>query len=93
MTRLPRLKQPLFTKAAEAYRKCDEDRLLTHLTIAYDALWTMRYRPSDITEVDALANAEAGLSNLGNILEAALGPDAFDQDPRQLTFPDEIIYP
>jgi len=91
--RLPRLKQPLFTKQAEGYVKASDDNLLARLIIAYDALWTLRYSPNDIAFTDAIANAEAGLHNLGGILEHAIGTDIFDTDPKQLSFPEEVLNP
>lgn len=92
--RLPRLMQPLFAREhGELYNAAAADRLLFRLVTAYDSLWNLRYQPDDICQADRLANAEATLQNLGQILENALGDAVFDADPRQLSFPDEILNP
>ncbi len=38
-------------------------------------------------------NAEANLQNLGSIIEHVLGEGVFDVDPKQLSFPDEVLNP
>ena len=86
----PRLTQPLF---AGAMAKAKDDRTLYNICRAYDCIWTMLARPDDISVEDRHANARANLYTLGEIIENALGAEVFEVDPRQLTFPDEILDP
>lgn len=86
----PRLLQPLFS--AQMKRAKDDGTLYT-LVRAYDCIWTLLYRPEDISLEDRRSNALANLEALGSVIENALGPEVFDADPRQLSFPEEILDP
>lgn len=86
--RKPRLNQPLFTgKLAEA----KQDGALYSFVRAYDCIWSLLYKPEDLSGEQVVSNARVNLDCLGTIIENAFGPDVFDIDPNQLTFPDEIL--
>lgn len=63
------------------------------MVLAYDALWNAFYRPDDIKREDLAHNTRAVLSLLGAVIEETAGDAVFDADPKQLSFPDEILYP
>ncbi len=88
----PRLTQPLFA-GAQAKAKQSEDQTLYHLVRAYDAIWSLVYKPDDMRPEDRISNARANLIMLSDLLEQALGTEAFESDPRQLSFPEEIVHP
>ncbi len=92
--KMPRLQQPLFSKEhGELYNKVLEDKLMARLVMAYDCIWSMLYEPGDMTNKQLWDNAEANLQNLGSIIEHVLGEGVFDVDPKQLSFPDEVLNP
>ncbi len=85
---MPRLKQPLFSTISAS----DAKRLgIFNIIRAYDCIWTLMYRPDDLTVEQRNSNARVNLNSLGDIIEAAASAEAFEYDPRQLCFPDEII--
>jgi len=88
---IPRLKQPLFQEASQA--SCKKVPMLADLVRAYDSIWTLLYRPDDIALDARHENARVVLNSLGLHIEAHCGPDPFEFDPAQLTFPDEILHP
>lgn len=90
--RMPRLQQPLFSgEHGEAYRHALDDKLLAKLIMAYDCIWNLLYRPDDIYDADVMSNARANLSNLGSIIEHAVGEAVFDASAAQLTFPEDLL--
>lgn len=83
----PRLKQPLFGEYREAAKVPEiYDRVR-----AYDMIWNLVYHPEDITREQLMANARVNLACLGEFIEKTCGPEVFEHDPRQLTFPEEIL--
>ena len=86
---MPRLSQPLF--ATENQKRAKEDLRLYSILRAYDCIWTMLYKPEDITPEQRMQNAKANLQSLGTMLENACTAEIFEQDPRQLSLPEELL--
>ena len=89
---MPRLVQPLFSKeTSEDYNRAAADGVLGNIIRAYDCIWNLHFEPNDISAKDMAFNAEANLNNLGQIIEHVLGESVFDVNPKQLSFPNEIL--